>query len=75
MRSNMVRRVRWGARRSVGVGGQFLGEQKMVGDGSRPYVVGLVETQPMRRTVLACLLAAIDVMDVRAELMCVPWLF
>ena len=42
--SNMVQWARWGARRAVEVGGQFLGEQTMVGFERRPDVVRLWET-------------------------------
>ena len=68
----MVQWARWGARRAVEVVDQFLGAQKMVGDGRRPDVVRLHETQPMSRTVLACQFSASDTMEVRAELTGTP---
>ena len=67
-----MRGARRGAWRVVEVGGQFLGAQKMAGDGRRPDVVRLHETQPMSRTVLACQFSASDTMEVRAELTGTP---
>ena len=67
-----ARRARRGAWRVVEVGGQFLGGQKMVVDGRRPDVVGLHETEPMSRTVLACQFSARNGMEVRAELTGTP---
>ena len=70
--SNMVWRARRGVWRVVEVGGQFLGAQKMTGDGRRPDVVGLHETQPTSRTILACQFSARNTMEIRAELTGTP---